>query len=143
MTVAAILRHKGTEIAHVAPHAPISEIAHILAERQIGAVLVMDGTRLAGIVSERDIVRCLARHGASALDHAADTLMTRELRTADRSTTSIDALAMMTEGRFRHLPVMEDGRVVGIISIGDVVKLRLDQQAHEVDTLKAYVSGGG
>ena len=143
MTVAAILRHKGADVAHVAPGAPISEVVHTLAERQIGAVLVMDGPHLLGIVSERDIVRCLARHGASALDHAAETLMTRELRTADRSTNTIDALAMMTEGRFRHLPVVEGGQVVGIVSIGDVVKRRLDQQAQEVDTLKAYVSGGG
>ena len=142
MTVAAILRHKGAEVAHVAPRAPISEVVHVLAERHIGAVLVMDGSRLLGIVSERDIVRCLARQGASALDHAAETLMTRDLRTADRSTTSIDALATMTEGRFRHLPVVEGGQVVGIVSIGDVVKHRLEQQAQEVDTLKAYVAGG-
>ena len=143
MTVAAILRHKGTDVACVAPQALISEVAHILSERHIGAVLVMDGNRLLGIVSERDIVRCLARHGASALDHSAETLMTRELSTAGPGTTSIEALEMMTEGRFRHLPVVEDGQVVGIVSIGDVVKMRLDQQAQEVDTLKAYVAGGG
>ena len=143
MSVAAILRHKGTNVAHVAPSASISEVLHVLAERQIGAVLVMDAGRLLGIVSEREIVRCLARQGASALDHTADTLMTRDLKTANRSVSSIEALAMMTEGRFRHLPVVEDEQVVGIISIGDVVKMRLDQQAQEVDTLKAYVAGGG
>ena len=142
MTIAAILRHKGTDVAHVAPGAAISEVVHTLGERGIGAVLVMDGARLLGIVSERDIVRCLASHGASALDHTAERLMTRELQTASRATTSIDALEMMTRGRFRHLPVVEDGAVVGIVSIGDVVKSRLDQQAQEVDTLKAYVAGG-
>ena len=105
MTVAAILRHKGPGVAHVAPGAPISEVVHVLAERHIGAVLVMDGSRLLGIVSERDIVRCLARQGASALDHPAETLMTRELRTADRSTTSIDALGMMMLFMFREITV--------------------------------------
>lgn len=141
MTIAAILREKGGDVARVAPGSAISEVVDVLGQRRIGAVLVMEGSSLLGIVSERDVVRCLASHGASALDRTAEMLMTRELRTAGRTTTCIDALSMMTQGRFRHLPVVEDGQVVGIVSIGDVVKRRLDQQAHEVDELKAYVAG--
>lgn len=141
MTIAAILRHKGSEVAQVAPGAPVSEVVHMLSERHIGAVLVMDGPTLVGILSERDVVRCLASHGASALDHTAETLMTRNPRTAGRDMTCIEALGIMTENRFRHLPIVEDGRVAGIVSIGDVVKRRLDQQAQEVDELKAYVAG--
>ena len=141
MTIAAILRHKGSDIAHVAPNTPVSQVVDLLSQRGIGAVLVMEGPNLVGILSERDVVRCLARQGASALDQPAEVLMTRNIRTADRTMSSSAALAAMTEGRFRHLPVVEDGAVVGIVSIGDVVKRRLDQQAQEVDELKAYVSG--
>lgn len=142
MTVAAILRQKGASVAHVRANATVAEVIHVLAERRIGAVLVMDEDRLEGIVSERDIVRCLAAQGASALDHSAERLMTRDVQTARRDTAVAEAMEMMTTGRFRHVPVVESGRVVGVVSIGDVVKARLDQQAHEVDSLKAYVAGG-
>ena len=141
MTVAAILRQKGPAVAHVPATATVAEVVHMLAHKRIGAVLVMEGDRLLGILSERDIVRCLARQGASALDHAAESLMTREVQTATRDTTVAEAMEMMTDGRFRHVPVVEGDRVVGVVSIGDVVKARIDQQAHEVDSLKAYVAG--
>lgn len=142
MTVAAILKQKGRNIADVAPTALVSDVAALLSERRIGAVLVRDAAeQLLGIVSERDIVNSMARHGASVLKMTAGQLMTRNLQTATTRTTVAEAMALMTTGRFRHLPVMDGNTVVGIVSIGDVVKSRMDQQAHEVDSLKAYVSG--
>ncbi len=144
MTVAAILKQKGSDVATIPATASIAEVATLLAHRRIGAVLVRDpGGELAGIVSERDIVRALATHGAATMDMTADRLMTRALKTAAPSTTVPEATALMTEGRFRHLPVLDQGRLVGIISIGDVVKARMSQQDHEVDSLKAYVAGVG
>ncbi len=141
MTVAAILRHKAGETVTVPPTLSLAELAALLTERRIGAVPVLDGTTLAGIVSERDLVHCLARHGAAALDLPVSEAMSQHVQTAKPTTTVGEAMAAMTDGRFRHLPVMEDGRMVGIVSIGDVVKARLDQQANEVESLRAYVSG--
>lgn len=142
MTVAAILKHKGHDIARVAATATIAEVSKALAARRIGALLVMDAAdQLLGIISERDIVRCLSEHGARVLDMTAGQLMTRELQTATPATTAQQAMAMMTEGRFRHLPVLEGGRLVGVVSIGDIVKARIMQQEQEVDSLKAYVAG--
>jgi CBS domain-containing protein len=142
MTIAAILKHKGSDICSVSPHATIAEVAHTLATHRIGAVLVCDERGdLMGIVSERDIVRLLAAQGASTLDQHAEHLMTRHVTTATSKTTVAEATAMMTSGRFRHLPVMEHGRIIGLVSIGDVVKARMSQQENEVDSLKAYVSG--
>ena len=143
MTVAAILKQKGADVAHATPTATIAEVAEQLAARRIGAVLVMDSAgQVMGIVSERDIVRTLAEHGARTLEMTAAQLMTADLQTATPATTVCEAKELMTNGRFRHLPVMEGGRLLGIISIGDVVKARLSQQDHEVDSLKAYVAGG-
>ncbi len=142
MTIAAILKQKGNAVAEIAPTALISDVAALLSERRIGAVLVRDtAQQLMGIVSERDIVHGLARHGAASLQMTAGQLMTRNLQTATPRTTVPEAMALMTTGRFRHLPVIEDGAVVGVISIGDVVKSRMEQQAQEVDSLKAYVAG--
>jgi CBS domain-containing protein len=143
MTIAAILKDKGNKVSHVAPEATIAEVAHVLAEHRIGAVVVC-GLRgeLLGILSERDIVRALAGHGASTLDLHAEELMTGHVTTATSHTTAQEAMQMMTAGRFRHLPVMEQGRLVGLVSIGDVVKARMMAQDCEVDSLKAYVAGG-
>jgi CBS domain-containing protein len=142
MTIAAILKHKGHEIASVAPTATIAEVVGMLSRRRIGAALVLDAAgQLLGIVSERDIVHCLATHGTRTLEMTAGQLMTRELHTASPHTTVAEAMGMMTEGRFRHLPVLEEGFLVGLVSIGDVVKARMTQQEHEVDSLKAYVAG--
>lgn len=142
MTIAAILKHKGNDVAHVSPTATIAEVAQQLATRRIGAVVVMDtANQLLGIVSERDIVCSLAEHGRRTLEMTAAQLMTRNLQTATHATTVAQATEMMTHGRFRHLPVMEGDRMVGIVSIGDIVKARLSQQEQEVDSLKAYVAG--
>jgi CBS domain-containing protein len=142
MTVAAILKHKGYQVSMVEPTAKIAEVAEVLADRRIGAVLVMDrAENLLGIVSERDIVRALAANGARTLDMTAGQLMTRAVQVVHPATTEVEALRMMTAGRFRHLPVLEGDVLVGLISIGDVVKARIMQQESEVDSLRAYVAG--
>ncbi len=139
--IAAILRHKGGPTITVSPDTSLADIASLLSSKRIGAVLVLEGDHLAGIVSERDIVHCLARHGAAALDLRAADAMTRSVQTTTLDTTVEDAMTAMTAGRFRHLPVYDGASMVGIISIGDVVKARLDEQANEVDNLRAYVVG--
>ncbi len=142
MTVAAILRHKGHHVETVGPHATLPEIVRRLDAARIGAVLVRDDSSpLLGIVSERDIVRALARDGAAALEHKAAQLMTSVLHTITPATGEVEIMARMTEGRIRHLPVLDRGELVGLVSIGDVVKMRLQQQEQEVDSLKAYVAG--
>ena len=142
MTVGAILAQKGRSIVSVTPASSIAEVTHVLAEHRIGAVLVCNERGdLMGILSERDIVAALAADGASVLDQTADHMMTRHVTTAISRTTVGEAMQMMTNGRFRHLPVLDMGRVIGVISIGDVVKARMSQQEQEVDSLKAYVSG--
>ncbi len=142
MTIAAILRHKGHEIASVSPTTRISNVTTMLAEWRIGAVLVRDAKgQLMGIVSERDIVRCLARDGGACLEMTAAQLMTNAVHTVTPETSTAHAMAMMTAGRVRHLPVLHDGELVGLISIGDVVKAQLDDSAQEVDSLRAYVAG--
>ncbi len=142
MTVAAILKQKGHEVAHVAPTATIAEVVQHLAARRIGALLVLDSAgQVLGIVSERDVVRSMAEHGGRTMEMTAAQLMTTELHVAGPGTTMAQATEMMTTGRFRHLPVMDGNHLLGIVSIGDVVKARLSQQEHEVDSLKAYVAG--
>jgi len=141
-TVAAILKHKGYQVTTIEPTATIAEVVSVLAEKRIGAVLVVDrAEQLLGIVSERDIVRCLAANGAQTLEMTAGQLMTRALQMAHPATTVAEAMAMMTVGRFRHMPVIERDTLVGLISIGDVVKARIMDQEDEVDSLKAYVAG--
>jgi CBS domain-containing protein len=141
-TVAAILKHKGYQVSTVDPTARVSEVATLLAERRIGAVLVMDAAeQMLGIVSERDIVRCLAANGAHTLEMTAGQLMTRAVQVARPETTTDQAMQTMTAGRFRHLPVVDHDTLIGLISIGDVVKARIMQQDTIVESLKAYVAG--
>lgn len=142
MTVAAILKHKGFQVVAVDPTATIAAVAEVLAERRIGAALVLDrAEQLLGIVSERDIVRSLAANGARTLEMTAGQLMTRALQVAQPDMTETEVMTLMTAGRFRHLPVMDRGVLIGLISIGDVVKARIMQQDAEVDSLRAYVAG--
>ena len=141
-TVAAILKHKGYQVTTVDPTVPISEVTQILAERRIGAVLVLDkDDQILGIVSERDIVRSLAANGARTLEMSAGQLMTRTVQVAHPDTTVAEAMHIMTAGRFRHLPVLDHETLVGLISIGDVVKARIMQQDATVESLTAYVAG--
>lgn len=123
MTIATILRRKGGDVASARPTDRIAAVSEQLARRRIGAVVVQDAAaQLLGIVSERDIVQAIAANGVRALDMTAGQLMTRALHTVTPETSITDAMALMTEGRVRHLPVLARGELVGIVSIGDVVK---------------------
>ena len=144
MSVSSILRNKPAGVFSVLPTDTIAAVAAMLAEKRVGALLVLDrAQQLLGIVSERDLVRSLAAEGAHTLEMTAAQLMTRTLFTIAPDSEVQAAMEMMTANRVRHLPVVDGGTLVGMISIGDVVKERLDQQAHEVDTLRDYVSGRG
>ena len=142
MTVEKILKGKNSVVATVGADLPLADVVALLTERRIGAVPVMDGSALVGIISERDIVHVLASHGAAALDVRVGDAMTRAVKTTTLQTPVAQAMGAMTAGRFRHLPVLEHGRLIGIISIGDVVKARLDEQQYEVENLRSYVVGG-
>jgi CBS domain-containing protein len=141
MTVEKILKDKTGVVATVGAQLSISDVCALLTERRIGAVPVMDGATLVGIISERDVVHVLASHGAGALALKVGDAMTRSVKTTTLQTTIAQAMTVMTAGRFRHLPVLEQGRLIGIISIGDVVKARLDEQQYEVENLRSYVVG--
>ncbi len=142
MRIAEILRSKGSHVTTVTPATTVSVLLAILAEHEIGAVVVSpDGARILGIVSERDVVRHLHRHGPGLLDAAVATIMTTEVRVCAPQ-DQVDGLRrVMTEHRVRHLPVVSQGRLVGIVSIGDVVKSALSELSTERSTLVAYVQG--
>ena len=141
MQVAAILASKGHEVATASPDSLLMGIMETLAERNIGAIVITDGDRhVAGIVSERDVVRAIARHGSSVLDQPVSDIMTRAVVGCDASESTHDLMAKMTSGRFRHLPVLKDGRLDGIISIGDVVAARIAEVQREADALREYIS---
>ena len=140
MTVGAILDTKGHQIIHVSPDDKLSAVVKLLSERKIGAVLVMSGTHLDGILSERDIVRVIGERGAAALDEPVRAVMTRKVISC-KPTDSVGAIMeKMTSGKFRHLPVVEDDKIVGLISIGDVVKTRVAEFEHEQEALRDYIA---
>ncbi|MDR3521435.1 MAG: CBS domain-containing protein [Acidocella sp.] len=142
MMLSAILKNKPAAVISVHPDASITSVVKLLGEKRIGAVLVIDAEeRLVGILSERDIVRMLNTHAAATLDMTVAQLMTPSPTVTSPEATVVEAMQIMTDGRFRHLPVVSGGKLVGLVSIGDVVKARIDQQAHEVDSLRAYVVG--
>lgn len=137
-----ILDRKGTGVVTIGPDASLHEVLAALEEHSIGALVVSgDGRALEGIISERDVVRVLARSGAGALDQPVSDVMTREVTTCSREQTADDVMATMTEHRFRHIPVVVDGGLGGIISIGDVVKSRMDELEYERGQLEQYVTG--
>jgi CBS domain-containing protein len=139
MTVRAILDTKGHQIESVEPDARLSAVIKTLAERKIGAVLVMSQGRVEGILSERDIVRVLGERGAAALDEPVSAVMTRKVVSCKQADTVAAIMEMMTSGKFRHLPVLEDDRVVGLISIGDIVKWRVGEYEAEQEALREYI----
>ena len=142
MSISSILNGKPAGVFSVLPTDTIATVAAMLAEKRVGALLVLDrAQQLLGIISERDLVRALATDGARTLDMTAAQLMTSVLFTIAPDSEVQAAMEMMTSNRVRHLPVVDGGTLVGMVSIGDVVKERLEQQAHEVDTLRDYVSG--
>ena len=139
MTVRAILDSKGHQIQSVEPTAKLSAAIKILSERKIGAVLVMKAGRIEGILSERDIVRVLADRGAAVLDEPVSSVMTRKVVSCRQNDTVAGIMEMMTLGKFRHLPVVEGERVVGLISIGDIVKWRVQEYENEQEALRQYI----
>jgi len=141
MTVAHILKGKGRDIFSLAPDHTIGEAARTLADKRIGAVLITkkDGS-LAGILSERDVVRSLAKGGADALGHPVSQHMTVKVETAREIDTIPFLMEKMTAGKFRHMPVVEGGKVVGIVSIGDVVKFRLAEMEAETQAMRDYIT---
>ena len=142
MLVRQILGVKGgTDVVTVKTGTSIADVAKVLSEKRIGAVMVMDGATPAGILSERDIVRELGRRGESCLSDNVDDLMTKKLVSCAPTDSADEVLAKMTEGRFRHMPVMEDGKMAGFISIGDVVKARLSELSMEKDALEGMIKG--
>jgi len=143
MFVSDILAQKGGLVFTVSPGTTVAQAAQHLSTRRIGSVLVMDGTNtIAGIVSERDLVRAMARHGGDALDLEVRQVMTREVVTCHPDDPIERVMGLMTAGRFRHLPVEDRGELIGLISIGDVVKARLEETQHETEALKAYIVAG-
>ena len=142
MNVEAILRNKGGAVATVAPHAKIAEAAAMLRREGIGALVVSrDGSAVDGIISERDIVHGLAGLGAGLLDTEVETLMTRRVFTCSPRDTIADLAVEMTQRRIRHIPVLRDGALAGIVSIGDVVKARLDEMEYETTSLRSFIAG--
>jgi CBS domain-containing protein len=144
MSVSTILRRKPPTIVTIDETATVGDAAQRLAQHKIGALPVMGaGGRLAGIISERDVVRGVAARGGDVLHEPVSALMTAGVETATEAESIGDVMQRMSKGRFRHMPVLKDGRLVGMISIGDVVKQRLDEQELEVDTLRGFVTGMG
>lgn len=143
MTVAAILKEKGRQVVTVNPGDPLADVCAVLADKGIGAVVVTDRSgSVKGIVSERDVVRAIARDGAAALAKPVSAIMTREVTSCTEEDTTAMLMSKMTEGRFRHLPVVREGRLVGIVSIGDAVKRRIAEAEFEARAMREYIATG-
>jgi CBS domain-containing protein len=143
MLIAQILAGKGSEVVSTRPEATIAEVAGLLKEKRIGAVVVTDADgKLCGIISERDLARGLAKYGSKLLDMKVGGLMTSDVVTCSPDDGIETLMQTMTDGRFRHLPVVKDGELTGIISIGDVVKHRLKELEAETHMLQDYIHGG-
>ena len=141
MLVSQILKDKGDMVFTAAPSDSVAAVAALLHARHVGAMVVLNETRdVAGIVSERDIVRIVAEKGADGLTQPISDCMTHEVIFADPSETVDSLLTRMTDRRIRHLPVCRDGRLIGIVSIGDLVKSKIAESVAEAETLKAYIS---
>ncbi len=141
MTVAAILSQKGRQVVTMGPKQPLREVCETLATHKIGAVVLIDAHgRIAGILSERDIVRALAGEGAAALDRPAEAFMSTKVVTCTEAETTDQLLGRMTQGRFRHMPVVRDERLIGVVSIGDVVARRIELAEREAAEMRAYIA---
>lgn len=143
MLVSQILKSKSDDgVVTMPPETPLSKVAELLSSRWIGSVVIStDGKVVLGILSERDVVRELGRRGAACLTDTAGALMTTKVKTCSCGDMADDVLQLMTDGRFRHMPVVEDGQMVGLISIGDVVKARLGELSMEKNALVQMVKG--
>ncbi len=140
MTVSIILAGKGREVVSIEPNASLASAVDLLAKKRIGAVLILGaGNRVAGILSERDIVCALAERGAAALDEPVSRTMTRKVSTCTENETVASIMERMTAGKFRHVPVVDQGDVVGLVSIGDVVKYRLHEMERDTVAMHDYI----
>jgi CBS domain-containing protein len=140
MNVDSIIGEKGRSVVTAAPGLSLGELVALLAEKRIGAVVIVEGDEIRGIVSERDIVRTLARDGAAALRRTAAETMTQRVITCTPADTIHEVMQKMTAGRFRHVPVLDDGRLAGIVSIGDVVKRRIEEVEREAEQIREYIA---
>ena len=139
MTIAAILSSKGSDVATIGPDDRVSDAVARLGERRIGALPVVEGDQIVGIMSERDVIYCLRDQGAEVLAWPVSRVMTSPAITAEPSTPVLSALGLMTERRIRHLPVADGGRLTGIFSIGDLVKFRMDRIEAEANAMRSYI----
>jgi CBS domain-containing protein len=140
MTVSIILAGKGRDIVTIEPSASLAEAIKVLAEKRIGAALILGADRrIAGIISERDIVRALAERGATVLGEPVSQTMTRKVETCNPNETVATIMERMTAGKFRHMPVVDQGRLVGIVSIGDIVKHRVQEMERESVAMRDYI----
>jgi len=139
MTIAAILSSKGSDVATIGAGDPVRMVVEQLGERRIGALPVVEGTSVVGIISERDVIYCLRSHGAEVLDWPVSRVMTAPAITADPATPVMSALALMTQRRIRHLPVTQGDALIGIVSIGDLVKHRMEHIEAEANAMRSYI----
>lgn len=139
MTIAAILSGKGQDVITIAGERTVRDAVALLAEKRIGAVPVIEGGVVAGIFSERDVIHSLQRDGAAALDQQVRMVMTAPAITVKRDEAVLGALSLMTKRRIRHLPVVEDGALLGFVSIGDLVKYRIERIEAEANHMRAYI----
>src|SRR5215210_6311274 len=139
MTIAAVLRGKGSEVETITGDSRVSDAVGKLGEKRIGALPVVEEGRIVGIISERDVIYCLRDHGAEVLGWPVSRLMTSPAITASPDTEVLSALALMTQRRIRHLPVVEDEQIRGIVSIGDLVKHRMERIEAEAEAMRTYI----
>lgn len=140
MTVKAVLSRKGSNVTTVEPNAQLAAAIKVLTDKRIGALVVTGAeARIVGIISERDIVRALSQHGAQALDRPVAEFMTRNVVTCGERDTMAELMERMTTGKFRHIPVVENGRLLGIVSIGDIVKHRVEELEQDGAALQDYI----
>ena len=139
-TVRQLLETKSPEVYSIPPDSPVIEAIRLMAERRIGALLVMEGPRLAGIMSERDYARKVVLQGRSSKDTPVRDIMTAEVISVGPQDTTEHCMQLVTDGRIRHLPVLEGGQVIGVVSIGDLVKAVIAEQQQELDHLQRYIA---
>lgn len=140
MTVQRILNDKGSAVTTCQPTDTVADVARVLADKKIGAVVVTEGDAVAGIVSERDIVRAISAEGEKALGKPVSDIMTAKVITCGLQDSNDDVMQIMTGGRFRHVPVVDEGKLAGIISIGDVVKRRIAEIEREAASIREYIT---
>lgn len=140
MTINSILAHKGSEVVTIAADATVMQAIDLLAEKRIGALPVVDRGEVVGIMSERDVIYCLRSDGAQSLDWPVSRVMTAPAITVTTEISVLAALSQITRRRIRHLPVVEDGRLIGLVSIGDLVKFRMDRIQEEAEAMRAYIT---